>query len=120
MDASAHKRANELLSENHLDGLQVDSFGGAYGPSWEPQQDYDLDFLQHYEGIRTLYIRVRARSLQGIQAVAKSLQDLTLGEPAGRDYAVSASPLSSCERLSVLSCSWAKLSLEPLVELPLV
>ena len=109
-----HQRASELLREQNLDGIELSSFGGAYGPVWDPQGSYDLDFLHHYAGLRELHIGVRLKSLAGIERVAPTLRALSLADPPGRQYVIDLEPLVTCTKLVSFGSAWRGLDYEPL------
>ncbi len=117
LSAAEHERAWNLLCSEQLDGLELSSFGGAFGPVWDPQGSYDLDFLRHYPELTELHVGVRLRSLAGIGLVANGLRELTLSNPPGRDYVIDLEPLVACQALRCFSSAWRDLDYGRLSEI---
>jgi hypothetical protein len=118
LSAIDHLRAAEKIARDGLDGLELSCYGGAFGPVWKTDEDYDLACLRHYPGIRRLRLGIRVRSLDGLEALAPSLEDLLLMQPPCREYKISLSPLASCQRLATFASAWRGLDLRPVEQLP--
>jgi hypothetical protein len=115
LSAAEHRATFARIQREGLDGLAVTMFGGATGPTWGADVRHDLDFLQHYAGIRRLEINLaRVASLAPVAALAADLRDLLVGEI--RD-AVSLAPIADCAVLASLSLIRAKRDLDRLASL---
>ena len=117
LTAEQHRRAAQLVSEQSLDGIEMSSYGGAFGPVWDPAQEYDLDHLVHYDGIAVLRVAVRLRSLSGLAALAPGLRELSFGNPPGRPMVVDLTPVASCASLRAFGSGWRGLDYAPIANL---
>jgi hypothetical protein len=117
LSAAEHERASRMLEDEKLDGLELSSYGSAYGPVWDPQGSYELDFLRHYRGLRSLHVGVRLVSLASLESVAETLEMLSLSNPPGREYSIDLGPVLSCRKLCAFGSAWRGLDYRLLTEI---
>jgi hypothetical protein len=97
-----HSSIADEIRQGKIDGISLSYLGGAFGPTWSVGNDYSLDFLKHYSGIRALEVFLPA--LTSIDAIAEHVNEiefLSLGELNKKT--VSLSPLSHLNKLNYLS-----------------
>jgi len=97
-----HVSIAEEIRQGKIDGISLSHFGGAFGPTWSSEKDYDLSFLKHYSGIRAL--EVFLPSVTSIGAIAEhvsQIEFLSLGE--FNKKTVSLKPLAKLHNLNSLS-----------------
>lgn len=100
--SSAERRTRwKAWQQEGYDGIDVDMFGGAFGPTWPQRKTFSLDFLADFPGLRALGIRVSAlKSLDPLHLVADSLASLILVVDPSK---LSCQPIAGCHRLRSLS-----------------
>lgn len=97
-----HSLIAEEIRQGNIDGISLSYLGGAFGPVWPEDKEYNLGFLKHYSDTRAL--EVFLPSLTSIDAIAEyvsGLEFLSLGEFSSP--AVSLKPLQNLQKLSSLS-----------------
>lgn len=97
-----HSSIADEIRQRKIDGISLSYFGGAFGPTWSAGNDYSLDFLKHYSGIRALEIFLPG--LTNIDAIAEHVNEiefLSLGELNKKT--VSLKTLSDLNKLNYLS-----------------
>jgi hypothetical protein len=102
LSSAEHKALWKKWQKEGYDGIAVDIFGGAFGPTWPQRKRHTLDFLADFPGLRALEIRVSAlKSLEPLTLVADSVEWLGLGvDPSD----LSCKPIAGCTKLR-----WVKL-----------
>jgi hypothetical protein len=112
-----HVFVAEEIQFGKIDGISISYLGGAFGPTWSPNEDYDLSFLKYYNGIRALEVYLPGlTNIEPLAAHAKSLEFLRLGEFNRKT--VSLNPLKELKNLSSLSLVKNKKDFEVIAELP--
>jgi hypothetical protein len=114
---SEHRRAAAMLQERGIDTLQAAVMGAALGPVWDAETDYDLDFLQYYAGLRCLVLDLRLSSLSGVEALADTLEELSLADPPGGPLKIKLDPVLALRNLKSFGSAWRGLDYQPLAEL---
>jgi hypothetical protein len=102
--SSADRRARwKQWRKEGYDGIEVNIYGGAYGPEWPQGRTHDLDFLEDFPGIKALNVTVSdLKSLEPLASVSDSLEWLAVGgwmEPSK----LSCQPIAQCRKLRSLS-----------------
>lgn len=94
------------------DGIEVNIYGGAYGPTWPEGKTHTLDFVADFAGLKALAVNVSAlESLEPLSVAADSLEWLHLGgwmEPSK----LSCAPVAECRKLKSLSLARLEKDLE--------
>jgi hypothetical protein len=83
-------------------GLTVSTVGGAFGPTWPPDVEHSLDFLEHFRGLNHLRVSLpNLSSLEPLVHVQDTLETLSI---AGfeKPNKTSLAPLSQCLHLKSL------------------
>lgn len=100
--AERQRRWKQWRKEGY-DGIEVNIYGGAYGPEWPKGETHTLDFLADFPGLKALAVTVSAlESLEPLSFAADSLEWLALGgweEPSK----LSCRPVAACRKLRSLS-----------------
>jgi hypothetical protein len=85
------------------DGIEVNIYGGFYGPEWPQGMTHTLDFVEDFSGIKALLVTVSGlTSLEPLACVSDSLESLSIGgwmEPSK----LSCRPIAGCRKLRSLS-----------------
>jgi hypothetical protein len=97
-----HRAIAERLSSLKIDGIELSNMGGRWGATWETQNNYSLDFLKFYKGIKTLRLYLPGvTDITPILHLADSLENLQLGEFSQKK--ISLSFLNKLSKLNYLS-----------------
>jgi hypothetical protein len=102
--SSADRKARwKQWRKEGYDGIEVNIYGGAYGPEWPQGTTHDLDFLEDFPGIKALNVTLSGlTSLEPLASASDSLEWLAVGgwmEPAK----LSCQPIAQCRKLRSLS-----------------
>lgn len=99
------------------DGIEVNIFGSAYGPTWPEGKTHTLDFLSDFPGLKALAVNVSAlKSLEPLSLGTDSLEWLSLGGWMEASK-LSCKPVSGCRKLRSLSLARLPKDLEAIEEL---
>ena len=97
-----HSSVADEIRQGKIDGISISYLGGAFGPTWSVGNDYGLDFLKHYSGIRALEVFLPAlTSIDAIAEYVNEIEFLSLGE--FNKKTVSLRPISELNKLNYLS-----------------
>jgi len=103
--------------EEGYDGIEVNMYGGFYGPEWPQNKTYSLDFLEDFPGLKAFLVLVSGlTSLEPLQLMSDSLEWLQVGgwmEPSK----LSCKPIAECRKLKALSLARMPKDLEAIESL---
>lgn len=76
-----HRQLSGQIQKHGIDGIEISYYGGRWGDIWKPDNNYNLDFLKFYKGIKTLRLDLRGTiNVSSIAELADNLDYLHLGE----------------------------------------
>lgn len=114
---SEHHDLSQKLTALKIDGIELSNFGGHWGPTWETDTNYNLDFLKFYKGVKTLRLYLPGvKDINPILHLADSLENLQLGK--FREKNISLTLLGKLVNLSYLSVVRNSNGLETIIDLP--
>lgn len=94
------------------DGVEINIFGGADGPTWPKDKIHSLDVLDDLPGIEALNVQVSGlKSLEPLGAVRDSLRWLSIGGWMDQSK-LSCRPIAECRKLRSLSLSRIPMDLD--------
>jgi hypothetical protein len=97
-----HREIAEQLVIHKIDGIELSNAGGRWGPTWETNKDYDLNFLKFYKDVKAIRIYLPGvTDIKPILHLADSLENLQLGEL--KDKKISFDLLGEFSNLNYLS-----------------
>jgi len=80
-----HQETFTQISEQGIDGIEISGFGGRWGPTWDENKNYNLNFLKFYKGIKALRIQLSSTiDLNPIIQLADSLECIHIGERSNK------------------------------------
>jgi len=102
--SSAERRTRwKRWQREGYDGIEVNIFGGAFGPTWPQGKTHSLDFLADFPGLKGLSVVVSGiESLEPLSLVAESLESLNVGGWMDQSK-LSCRPIAACRQLRSLS-----------------
>lgn len=114
-DAEHANLAKQIFLKG-IEGIEISYLGGRWGSIWNENENYSLDFLKFYRGIKSLRLQLMGLSDIGpIVELADSLEYLFLGEIASKRVSVDC--LRQLTKLRFLSIVRPSKGLEGIVHL---
>ena len=114
--AAEHQAVAAHIQASDIDGISIGYLGGAWGPEWDQDTNYDLSFLELYAGISGIEIHLPAvTDLSPLSTIAPNLRFVNLGE--FKSAKVSLASLAGCSKVELLSLNRVKKDFEVVSEL---
>lgn len=115
LSSSERKARWKTWREEGFDGIEVNTYGEAFGPIWPMRKTHSLDFVADFPGLKALAVGVSAlKSLDPLSLAADSLEWLVLGVDPSK---LSCRPIADCRKLQSLRFGGVSRDLEAIQSL---